>query len=240
LVFNSLNNRAKVGLIIFTFCFSCFYFKIDKLFFLIISLVSLLEILKLNINNNLYTIILAFLFATITYTINNSNFLIFSLPLLMLISLIISIYFNRLLEISFLIFFLSFLSMFFLILNIDRNLFYLIIFLSFFNDTNAYLFGNLIKGPKIIPSISPNKTWSGTFSSFIFTIFLMIFLNFDILSSIIVSILFFFGDLFFSFIKRKLSVKDFSNFLTDHGGFIDRLDSMVFVTFYFYMYLNYV
>ena len=43
------------------------------------------------------------------------------------------------------------------------------------------------------------------------------------------SISLFFGDLFFSIIKKNLKIKDFSNFLKSHGGILDRLDSMIFL-----------
>tara|TARA_Y100000996_G_C22391395_1_gene589291 strand:+ start:361 stop:525 length:165 start_codon:yes stop_codon:yes gene_type:complete len=47
----------------------------------------------------------------------------------------------------------------------------------------------------------------------------------------------FFGDIFFSYIKRNIGIKDFSNLLGSHGGILDRLDSMFFLTMIFYVYL---
>tara|TARA_B100000963_G_C22343486_1_gene544009 strand:- start:131 stop:511 length:381 start_codon:yes stop_codon:yes gene_type:complete len=118
-------------------------------------------------------------------------------------------------------------------MNSDRNLFYLIFFVSFFNDTVAYVSGRFLGGPRIVPKISPNKTWSGTSISFLLTTLLLISLNFNILISMIISTSIFFGDIFFSYIKRFLNLKDFSPLLGSHGGILDRLDSMFFVTIIF-------
>ena len=114
------------------------------------------------------------------------------------------------------------------LLSLNRDIFFLIISISFINDTSAYFFGNFIKGPVIVPSISPNKTWSGTISSTLISFLLLIFLNFSFTLSFLLSVSFFLGDLYFSYIKRMLNLKDFSNILLGHGGILDRLDSMFF------------
>ncbi|MDC0968719.1 phosphatidate cytidylyltransferase, partial [Alphaproteobacteria bacterium] len=119
-----------------------------------------------------------------------------------------------------------------LLLN-NREIFFLIILISFVNDTSAYFFGNLIKGPLIVPTISPKKTWSGTLISFLISFLILYFIGYSILYSSFVSALLFFGDVYFSFIKRKYNLKDFSNFLSSHGGILDRIDSMFFILIIF-------
>ena len=115
----------------------------------------------------------------------------------------------------------------------------MIIFISFFNDTVAYISGKFFAGKLIIPKISPNKTWSGTSISFIFTTSVLLFLNFSILLSMILAISLFLGDIFFSYFKRFLKIKDFSSSLGGHGGILDRLDSMFFLAIIFQIYLNF-
>tara|TARA_B100001057_G_scaffold129690_1_gene128756 strand:+ start:715 stop:1068 length:354 start_codon:yes stop_codon:yes gene_type:complete len=115
----------------------------------------------------------------------------------------------------------------------------MLIFISFFNDTVAYIFGKYLKGPLILPKISPKKTWSGTSISFISTTLLLLFFDFDIFISMLISSFLFIGDIFFSYIKRHLNIKDFSSLLGSHGGILDRLDSMFFVAIIFQIYLFY-
>ena len=120
---------------------------------------------------------------------------------------------------------------------IDREILYLCFLLSFLNDTSAYIFGNLIKGPLIMPSISPKKTWSGTLISLFISIFIFYYLGYNFLLSFIVGISFFIGDIYFSYIKRILNLKDFSNLLRSHGGILDRLDSIFLIVIFFNIYL---
>ena len=117
---------------------------------------------------------------------------------------------------------------FYFIFYFDRNLLYFVIFVAFFNDTVAYIFGNLLKGPLIIPQISPKKTWSGTIVSFILTFILIYQYDYSFFVAILLSISLFVGDIYYSFIKRQNRLKDFSNLLQSHGGILDRLDSMTF------------
>ena len=105
-------------------------------------------------------------------------------------------------------------------------------------DIFSYIFGNLIKGPKIFPKLSPSKTYSGTFlgiisGAFLGVIYSLNYLNLDnkyilILFSVVISLSGLFGDLFMSKIKRNFHVKDSGSILPGHGGFLDRYDSISF------------
>ena len=132
----------------------------------------------------------------------------------------------------------SFFYSIFLSTSINDNFIYIIIALSFVNVSLAYVSGKFFKGPLIIPSISPKKTWSGTIISCLITLFIIYkTLNFNIVYSFIVSISFFIGDLYFSFIKISIKIKDFSKILPGHGGVLDRLDS-IFLGFLIFISIN--
>ena len=114
-------------------------------------------------------------------------------------------------------------------------------------DTSSYFLGTLI-GRKKILSISPNKTYEGLLSGIIFTIIFMIifnyyFLDFNIFSFFLVILsiilLSFLGDIIESYFKRLSNIKNSGNFIPGHGGFLDRFDSFILVTYgmFFYKFL---
>ena len=229
-------NRIIIGSLILTFCVISFLFKLDYLFLVIISVLSIYDLYKSNFIKKyfdfifLILFILSFYFITISdYYINYLNIILIFLTVFTLIKP--NIYQKRL----FLIIILLFLNNFYSIFVNNRNLLYFIVFISFYNDTLAYIFGKTIKGPLIIPSISPKKTWSGTILSFLITFITLYFFDYPLLISIVLSISLFLGDIFFSHIKRINDLKDFSNILKGHGGILDRLDSM----FFFIIIINY-
>ena len=135
------------------------------------------------------------------------------------------------------------------ILQYYMELFLQIVFLIVITDTFAMLGGKLFKGYKFAPKISPNKTWSGFVSAIIacFIIYNICMLSeicfFDyvhrhfnrysynnlLLSffAISVSIISQISDLSVSFFKRKYKVKDSSNLIPGHGGFLDRFDAWI-------------
>ncbi|MEC7925905.1 MAG: phosphatidate cytidylyltransferase [Actinomycetota bacterium] len=102
------------------------------------------------------------------------------------------------------------------------------------SDIAAYEGGKRIGKRKLIESISPNKTIEGLIFGLLFgTIFMSaniyVNLQINILNTVIISFLFILfgvvGDLFMSRIKRTVGIKDSSDTLPGHGGFLDRIDS---------------
>ena len=123
-----------------------------------------------------------------------------------------------------------------------------IISICFFTDIGGYVFGKIIGGKKL-SKISPNKTISGTLGSFILSIFpLIFFINFNyfdlelnlknIMFCLLISLISQLGDLFISFIKRKAEIKDTGNLLPGHGGFLDRLDGIIFAVPFSYILIK--
>jgi phosphatidate cytidylyltransferase len=125
----------------------------------------------------------------------------------------------------------------------DYNLKFLwLILIAWLTDIGGYIFGKLFGGPKLI-KISPNKTWSGAFGSLILSQFaVLIFfldsnykLNFNIFFyQISLSIVGQFGDILMSYIKRLNNKKDTSNFIPGHGGFLDRVDGLIWIFIFGY------
>jgi phosphatidate cytidylyltransferase len=121
------------------------------------------------------------------------------------------------------------------------------------NDTFAYLVGKTFGKHKLFERISPKKTIEGFLGGFIFSIIASIliakyFIGTSNISiwigiAILVSIFATLGDLVQSKFKRLANVKDSGKIMPGHGGVLDRLDSIIFVSpfiFLFYQILNYV
>ena len=104
------------------------------------------------------------------------------------------------------------------------------------SDIGGYIIGKNIKGPKLT-KISPNKTISGAIGSVFFaciTLSLSIFFftnNFNLyilITGFFTSLFCQIGDLFISYLKRKIKIKDTGNILPGHGGILDRIDGILF------------
>ena len=105
-------------------------------------------------------------------------------------------------------------------------------------DTAAYFAGNHFGGKKLAPTISPNKTWSGSFGGLfaaliIGTIFALSLSINPVISAfigVILSAISQIGDLAESAIKRHFGVKDSGALIPGHGGLLDRLDGVIFAS----------
>jgi len=120
----------------------------------------------------------------------------------------------------------------------------LYLFLIVFSfDSGSYITGKIYGKHKIIPSISPGKTWEGFFGGYIITtciIFIItknnISLPYSCLLNLMICTLAFIGDIFESYLKRLANIKDSGYLLPGHGGFLDRFDGIIFVSYFFYFY----
>ena len=214
--------------------------------------------------NLLKRIVTSIFLLTILLFVNFSNDLIFILSIL-LIGIIVSFetynMFSKLLTISvykkvkntkkldfrFLLFnLITFFYIFFIFCQYSYEIhttqgsffFLYIISICFFTDIGGYVFGKTIGGRKLT-EISPNKTISGTFGSFIFSLIpLLLFLNLgfmnlvlnleNIIFCLLISLVSQLGDLFISYLKRRAKIKDTGKILPGHGGMLDRVDGIIF------------
>ena len=152
-----------------------------------------------------------------------------------------------------LILILAFFSFYYLRGNSNSSLIilYWVLASTFLSDIGGYVVGRIIKGKKLT-KISPNKTYSGAVGSIIFSFFALPFLNIlqnyffgqllvnllqfnYILLTILISIICQLGDLYISYWKRKIKIKDISNILPGHGGILDRIDGLIFVLIFIFI-----
>ena len=226
-------NRLIIGAIILLVLFSSYFLNLDFLLYSVVAIFIFYELYKSVIKDRLIIISLfvIFIFESLVSYFLISNFIFFAI--IAIFFLFFSIYFIKFFNIFFTLFVINIFILIFNLSMIDRNIIYIIVLISFINDTIAYIVGSYVKGPLISPRISPKKTWSGTSISFFITTFLLIYLGYNLLIAPIMAISLFYGDIYFSFIKRKLNIKDFSRFLSTHGGLLDRLDSITFLIIIF-------
>ncbi|MBQ2811080.1 MAG: phosphatidate cytidylyltransferase [Alphaproteobacteria bacterium] len=123
-------------------------------------------------------------------------------------------------------------------------------------DIGGFIVGCNLKGPKLAPKISPNKTWSGLIGGIVFAMaasYLYIWLlaefsvikidnntqTFFVVLGGIIAAVSQIGDLIESAIKRKLGVKDSSALIPGHGGVFDRVDGLIFAAPFVYWLFAY-
>lgn len=135
-------------------------------------------------------------------------------------------------------FYISFFMYHLFLLNDSLFVWYIYI-IAFGNDTFAYFTGKHFGKHKLAPVLSPKKTIEGALGGIAGSIIIAIIFNnfigrYNIIWIIIfaatASIFSISGDLVASKIKRQNKIKDYSNFLPGHGGFLDRFDSVILVS----------
>ena len=140
--------------------------------------------------------------------------------------------------------FFSFYSAFYLRQYIGLNFFIFIIIICIFTDTGGYIFGKILKGPRLT-KVSPKKTYSGVVGSFLIPLlFGLIYIKyfgqkskilletdpiFIILLILFVSLVSQIGDLIISYFNRKAKLIYTWKILPGHWGFLDRIDGVIFV-----------
>lgn len=120
-----------------------------------------------------------------------------------------------------------------------------------FNDICQYIWGKILGKHKIIPKVSPNKTWEGFLGGLITTtcvasitapLLTPLTTTQGVFAGALIGIGGFIGDVVISSIKRDLQIKDSSTLIPGHGGILDRLDSLIYTAplfFHFLYYLHY-
>ncbi len=119
-------------------------------------------------------------------------------------------------------------------------------FVVWATDVGGFIVGKTVGGPKLWPKVSPKKTWAGFWGgivfamlvAWIFAMYLKVYGYMNgpfhpttralILSAGALAIVSQIGDLFESYIKRRLNLKDSSNLIPGHGGIFDRVDGLIF------------
>ena len=137
--------------------------------------------------------------------------------------------------------------------HLNGSRFTLLLFVTvWMADSTAYFVGNAFGRTKMIESISPKKTIEGFIGGYIGSLLcVFIFTHFElinyslttlqiILLSISIGIFGQLGDFFESMIKRNYKIKDSSNLLLGHGGFLDRFDSIIISSPLIFIFLRFI
>ena len=123
-----------------------------------------------------------------------------------------------------------------------------LLFMTQFNDVCQYIWGKMLGKHKIIPKVSPNKTWEGFLGGLLTITLCAGFLapqltplsfEYGLGAGVIIGLSGFVGDVVLSSVKRDLQIKDSGSLIPGHGGILDRLDSVIYTAPLFFHFLYY-
>jgi phosphatidate cytidylyltransferase len=123
-----------------------------------------------------------------------------------------------------------------------------LISLTEINDVAQYLWGKGCGRRKVVPDVSPNKTWAGLAGGVATTTVLAMLLApaltplsgwHALLVGVLIGVSGFFGDICVSAVKRDIGIKDTGDLLPGHGGILDRVDSLTFTAPLFFHFMRY-
>jgi phosphatidate cytidylyltransferase len=128
-----------------------------------------------------------------------------------------------------------------------RTLLLFLVFLTEISDVFQYVWGKTLGRHKVIPTVSPNKTWEGLVGGIASAIALSLAIRFltpftvfeTMLVTLIITVAGFCGGAVMSAVKRDFGVKDFGSAIPGHGGMLDRVDSLCYAAPLFFHYVNY-
>src|SRR6266851_4515109 len=122
-----------------------------------------------------------------------------------------------------------------------------LVFVTEMSDVLQYVWGKTLGRHKVIPAVSPNKTWEGLVGGILSTMLLSLAIRFltpfsipeTLLVSLIITVAGFCGGAVMSAVKRDFGVKDFGDVIPGHGGVLDRVDSLCYAAPLFFHYVRY-
>lgn len=128
-----------------------------------------------------------------------------------------------------------------------RTLVLFLVFVVEMSDVLQYIWGKTMGRHKIIPTVSPNKTWEGFIGGIATAILLSLAIRFltpfsigeTLLVSFLITVAGFLGGAVMSAVKRDFGVKDFGSVIPGHGGMLDRVDSLCYAAPIFFHYVRY-
>ncbi len=128
-----------------------------------------------------------------------------------------------------------------------RTLVLFLVFVVEMSDVLQYIWGKTLGRHKIIPAVSPNKTWEGFIGGIASAMLLSLGIRFltpfsikeTLLVSFLITVAGFCGGAVMSAVKRDFGVKDFGSVIPGHGGMLDRVDSLCYAAPVFFHYVRY-